>query len=257
MNINNITFPKNKKNIHIISIALHANGTSSYRDSTAIAKLCSSIWTNSNIYILTDNPSNIKINGNNIYIVHISSKQQLLIQINSIVSQINDKENLLFTMSSHGYSTSINSRINKELNGRSEYVMISNKTVMDYELFESLYDSMKPNVFSLCLIDTCHSGTMLDLEYLSYDGLTFHQTYTISKKRPLSFCISACNDNEKAGEDISNYAGWGGKLTCHFLDYISKKSSKIFNIFDFYKSIHKTFTSQSYQKSHPIISYND
>ena len=54
-----------------------------------------------------------------------------------------------------------------------------------------------------------------------------------------------------AGEDISYYGGFGGKLICIFLDYLNKNNLEIL---PFYLFVKKTFMSQKYQKSQPIFS---
>jgi hypothetical protein len=97
---------------------------------------------------------------------------------------------------------------------------------------------------------------MLDLEYLSTDGKKFIRSKTELKSRPRSVCISACADDELAGEDVSDYAGWGGKLTCQFVDYLDRSNNGIIDISKFYHQVRSTFDSQRLQKSHPIISYN-
>ena len=45
--------------------------------------------------------------------------------------------------------------------------------VLDNDIRDSFYKNMNDDCMSLCLIDTCHSGTMLDLPYYSYDGINF------------------------------------------------------------------------------------
>lgn len=117
---------------------------------------------------------------------------------------------------------------------------------------------MHESIKSLCLVDTCHSGTMLDLEYLSTDGIHFTRSNTPLQHRPLSICISACNDDECTGEDISTFAGWGGKLTCQVLDYLTTRSgSRLLYPLEMYKEIRTIFQNQRIQRTQPIISFNN
>jgi hypothetical protein len=134
--------------------------------------------------------------------------------------------------------------------------MVGGQVTFDHELFDALYSRMRTEVVSLCLIDTCHSGTMLDLEYISTDGIKFVRSAKPQVIRPFSVSISACSDFELAGEDISVYAGWGGKLMCQFMDYLNVKESGI-HILSFYSQVRKVFMHQAMQASHPIISYNN
>jgi hypothetical protein len=253
--VHTLCFPCNKSLV-VLAIALRANGSSSYRDASAIARLTSSIW-GATVTILTDVPSLLLNVPEKTKIIHVIDKKKMLSSIAGISRSLRKGTDLLFSMSSHGWSTVVAHRKLLEMNGRSEFVKVGNEMVMDYELFDSLYNEMQEDIVSLCLIDTCHSGTMLDLEFISNDGIYFTRSKTPLRSRPLSVCISACSDNETAGEDVSTYAGWGGKLTCQFLDYANLlKPSTCIKVLDFYKMISKTFSLQSQQKSHPLISYN-
>lgn len=269
--IQSVTFPKYDKNLVIIIIALSANGISSYRDCWNLTKLGSELW-NPIIHILTDNINFVKkcqeYKTPNTIIVEINSKTELLSKISKIIISIKPKSDLLFCISSHGYSATLPKRKKLEMNGKSEYVKVCGEKVFDYELFYSLYEDMKRDTNSLCLLDTCHSGTLLDLEYISSDGKHFKRSKTKHMDRSESFCISACSDNECTGEDISLNGGWGGKLMGHFIDYMyNLKSEKCkspdidstikVNVINFYLHIYSLFTHQRYQKTHPIISYNN
>jgi hypothetical protein len=259
MDIKSLLFPTSH-NLTVLCIALSANGTSSYRDAVSVVSLTHTKWDVQHTCILTDNISMIDIPEKNVDIIHVQSPKSLLYQIRNFVTlYVRENDNVLFTLSSHGYSTNQVSalRKGKELNNRSEYILVQGHPVMDYELFSALYDHMPSSVCNLCLVDTCHSGTMLDMEYISNDGgNNFHRSRTPLKKRPLSICISACNDDELAGEDISTFGGWGGKLICQFLDYIHHQKEYSFNVLNFFKIVHHTFVSQKYQHSHPVISFN-
>ena len=243
--------------ICLILVALHANGDSSYRDVSAIANLFVSTYHTDpvNICIITDNSSKITTT-HGCRIVHVTCKSELLGAVEKNSTQMDENTHLIFSISAHGYSKVVSRRSSYELNGRTEFIRIRGDCVLDIELFQALYGPMKKSVKSLCLVDTCHSGTMLDLEYLSTDGEIFRRSRTPLDQRPDSVCISACNDNEYAGEDISDYAGWGGKLTCQFLDYLSVKPIRILYPLKMYKRIHDVFSRQSSQRTHPIISFN-
>jgi hypothetical protein len=65
MNITSFKFPTSnrKKNISILSIALSANGTSSYRDTVSIVSLTCTKWSVNHVCVLTDNVSMIKVSN--------------------------------------------------------------------------------------------------------------------------------------------------------------------------------------------------
>ena len=224
-------FPKRDK-VYVIAIALHANGTSSYRDANSIVKIAKERW-NAETVIITDNPR--LVNGE---CVGITKKEDFLEKIEECVKTHSKSHDLLFTLSAHGYSC-----------GRFQYIKVKGGNIFDTEIRDAFYKYVDKSCLSLALIDTCHSGTMFDLPLMSSDGEVFRKMMSSSLDCE-SYCISACNDNELAGEDISDYGGWGGKLISLFLDYVKDK----IDIMKFYKYTYKTFTSQSVQRSHPVLS---
>ena len=255
LKIETILFPSSSQ-VYVIIVALLANGMSSYRDASSVARITTLKW-KATVIIFTDRPGNIALGTPNLSITvqRVKTAKDLLSGIDQYVASLPPICSLLFTISAHGYSTIVPKRVCMEINGRSEYVTIDDQRVMDYELFDALYERMSHGIDSLCLIDTCHSGTMLDLEYMSTDGRSFVRSKTILQPRPFSVCISACSDDELAGEDVSAFGGWGGKLICQFLDRLH--SNHHIEVMAFYRRIRQLFTSQSSQASHPVISYNE
>jgi hypothetical protein len=175
-----------------------------------MARLMTERFHTCNVTILTDKPQRFsKILSSNVHVYGMYNKEDCLHYIDRTVTQLPKGSDLLFLVSAHGYSVSaVGIHKDRELNGKTECLHVGNDILYDYELFHSLYDGMAMDTKSLCLIDTCHSGTMLDLEYLSCNGGTsFHRSRQPLVRRPLSVCISACSDS---GEDISNFGGWEG-----------------------------------------------
>lgn len=229
-------FPTSKQ-CTVIIVALTANGESSYRDAKHISELTSKKW-NGTQHIISDRKM---VPG----CILVSNKLELLKEITYLVSRSMDAD-ILFCISAHGYS-----------NSKDQYLRVGSDIVLDHELRFAFYETMNPNILSLCLIDTCHSGSMMDLPYCSRNGTTFEKDIlsfpgTIPSN---SYCISACSDSELAGEDISDSYGWGGKLICKFLDYLNAHDS--INIFEFYQHVLAVFSRQSEQRSHPILSRSD
>lgn len=263
MNIRSFSFPtQNAKNVCVLCIALAANGSSSYRDAISIVTLARQKWIAQQMCIITDNPARFPPMLTGVSIIHVSSAIDVLHNIEEFVKKNNMStadNNLLFTLSAHGYSMCATpARKAKEMNRRSEYIQVNQQKIYDYQLFSALYKHMHSGVYSLCLIDTCHAGTMLDMEYLSRNGgLSFQRSKTILKQRPFSVCISVCNDNETAGEDISAFGGWGGKLICWFLDHVHTNGPFSFHVLTFFSKIYNIYTTQKTQRTHPVISYNE
>ena len=249
MDIYSYEFPQ-KKHVSTLAIALQANGASSYRDACNICRLANEKW-NSSTLIICDSLLHINNIPGTTQVILVKSKQELLGEIKRFVKSLIGCD-LLFSLSAHGYGTRHGHNLKYELNGQSEFVKVNGCPVMDYELAVALYTEMAPDIHSLCLVDTCHSGTMLDLEYISTDGEIFNRSRIPDRIRPFCFSISACGDYEMAGEDISTYGGWGGKLISFFLDYVGEK----IHVMKFYKNLRHAFLTQTNQRSHPVISYN-
>lgn len=233
-------FPSRK--VLVIAVSLAANGTSSYRDANNIIKISKEKW-EAETLILTDNTKNIKGPS-----VKIKNKNHFLSTLEEQAKKYSKTYDILFTISAHGYSR----RGSNEVDNRDEYIRVNGQHVLDHEIRNSFYKNMDDSCLSLCLVDTCHSGTMLDLPWASMDGKNFKKTEQKLIIKTNSFCISACNDTELAGEDISDFGGWGGKLVCIFLDYFNKNNN--IDIVKFYIFVSKKFSSQKYQRSHPILS---
>jgi hypothetical protein len=253
--LRNFRFPATAR-LYTLIICLSANGDSSYRDATSVARLVTEQF-GSQVLILSDNAHRRFDVPPGVQVHVLKDKADCLDQIDKYVRTLPGQAELLFVLSAHGFSKMASaSHRSTELNGRTEYVRVHGTPLFDYELFPALYDHMRQDTRSLCLVDTCHSGTMLDLEYLSKNGGEhFQRSKQILQPRPLSVCISACDDEELAGEDVSLYGGWGGKLVCQFLDYVGRQQVPI-EVLAFHRYVFQTFQQQSSQRSRPILSYN-
>jgi hypothetical protein len=227
-------FPTPLKPVTVIIVALQANGESSYRDAKHLMAQTRLAWPGSQSFVFSDRAGD---DGK-----HISNKVDLLREISKLVRKTSATSDILFCLSAHGYAHS-----NKQ------FVRIGVDRVFDHELHDALYDPMHVSCLSLCLVDTCHSGSLMNLPFCSTDGVHFLKDQNSPENvKPQSFCISACSDSELAGEDISDTYGWGGKLMCQFLDYLTVHPT--FHIYQFYENVQFVFSKQSQQKSHPVLS---
>jgi len=243
----NILFPLTDS-VHVLCISLASNGTSSYRDAENISHLTSTKW-NAKTTIFTDKPDYFSGLHNTLVV----KPATLQASLRCYVQALPDHCSLLVAVSGHGYSTHVPSKSKYELNHRNEYIRYGHCRVFDYDLTDLLCTNMKPGIDCLYLVDTCHSGTMFDLPYLSIDGgRTYkHSNYTTCSPVASILCISACNDNEQAGEDISTYGGWGGKLISYFLDRLNDSDLDLYSLCT---DVHRLFSTQKRQRTHPIIS---
>lgn len=143
---------------------------------------------------------------------------------------------VLLYISGHGYQAREEKWINKvaaaaavdgaareEEDGMDEYIRLAGGTrVLDDELREKFYNVwIRWNKRShgsafVAVVDTCHSGTMLDFEHKVSPSSCSVQT--IQPRQFRSLCISSCLDSGAAACDIGQTSGFGGAMTVHMLD---------------------------------------
>jgi hypothetical protein len=233
--VTQFVFPSEQK-VSLLTVALPANGTSAQRDAESLGRLARTKW-GAHVQVLTDQ----------------GGKQGFLETLRQFGR---GGGSLLFTMSAHGYGTRApEARRAAEPDGQSEYVLVQGQRVYDFEILEALFDGIpQEQTQVLCLVDTCHSGTMLDFPGFTADGgRTFHGA--LRSGGPPAACVSACSDSELAGEDISAFGGWGGKLTAAFLDFVHPLQQPV-HVLTFYQQVFQQFSQQKYQRSHPVLGYS-
>jgi hypothetical protein len=127
----------------------------------------------------------------------------------------------------HGYQEKSTSD-NHEIDGMDEYIKSRSGKITDDDLFDIFVRNECVNLSAV--IDTCHSGTMLDIN---------------RKKSTKNHCISisACRDEQLAMCDVGNICGFGGSLVIQLIDN------------DFLKYF-INFDIQNIKKSYRIISRN-
>lgn len=140
---------------------------------------------------------------------------------------------ILLMISTHGYCVHHTSSFNgtsggggkvgaeecKEDSGCDESIHLNGEIIIDDELHNAIVSPLKsPGISLLTLVDTCHSGTMLDLPFWTID---MQHSVVDGKVDPscLStiYSISACSDSESSMDDVSMF-GFDGGLIAAFLD---------------------------------------
>ena len=109
-------------------------------------------------------------------------------------------DTVLILVSAHGYQTV--SKTDEETDYLDEYISYNDGIILDNELNSLLASKLSKTKRTFCLGDTCHSGTLFD----------------INDTIPNVFSLSACLDDQNAFIDIGNNVGFGGALTVHLLD---------------------------------------
>jgi hypothetical protein len=239
--------------VSVIFVALSANGASSYRDAHSVVKLCSARWQVVGCDILTDRPELIPTTDlpKRVRVHRVASNQSLTTTLSNTLRGAPGDSKILFCISSHGYIATT-SHAPHEVSGYSEYVRVGSESFFDFELTKLLAECTPRTCTLFALLDTCHSGTLIDMPFLSTDGVSMRQA-NCERGMPMpGVCISACSDTELNGEDISDYGGWGGKLMCAFLDSLATNSTVAW--LGLYQHVRTVFTAQRSQRSHPVFS---
>lgn len=119
--------------------------------------------------------------------------------------QVKKGDSVVVMISGHGYQKRSND--GKEKDGMDEYISYGGGIIEDGQL-RSFIESILPHEPEriVCLIDTCHSGTMFDLDQITYPHPS---TKLIS--------LAACQDHQLDSCDLSS-VGFGGSLTVHLLE---------------------------------------
>ena len=131
---------------------------------------------------------------------------------------------LFFYFSGHGSYTY--DRNGDETDRRDEMIISSDQQgVLDDDLKTILSTSMKRDITVICLFDSCHSGTMLDLKYNYLDSNNYDK-YTENDK--VSECegnvimISGCMDSQTSAEALIDGKAQGA-MSWSFIESINKK----------------------------------
>ena len=239
--------------VSVVVLALHANGNSSYRDAAAISRVFKKQYKIPCTILSDTNIIPDKAPGTTL--MFADTKTTLISSLRTSISQVGTGRTLILFISAHGYTH----RYPAKERGYVDYLKLGHEVITNTELHYLVFASIQEGVKLLGIIDTCHSGHMLDLEYASSDGVMFQTTANKTIMGGLGTAryasISACRDDEVTGEDVSLSGGWGGKLVGHFLDALPRHGCT-FNLLAFYKEIHHIFTTQKWQRTHPIISYS-
>jgi hypothetical protein len=149
----------------------------------------------------------------------ISSKIDFLQRLRSYASTLKLDHNHLFVLSCHGYSGPLDRR-QSESDGRNEYIHVMGQTVLDDELFDHLVQHVPTQSTLYTIVDTCSSGTMLDLPYRIDSNGNITNENKLNCKGGQVYCWSACNDHQSDPDDLSTRYGYSGGLSAYVLDHV-------------------------------------
>lgn len=130
--------------------------------------------------------------------------------ISTLKSLLQPHKKIVVSISGHGYSgiQDVN-----ESDNRGEYIQAS-RIIRDDELFHIF--NLPSDI--LILVDTCHSGTMIDLPLvMNSDGSYRQENKNITRGNIIS--ISSVSDSQLSMDSFSTY-GFGGNLISNYIDFV-------------------------------------
>lgn len=173
-------------------------------DITLIQKLLISDYgyNSENTYFMVESSKNLDL---------IPTKQNILNQINKIIPIIKSGDILIFYYSGHGSQipdTSNSEKNNPDTPGYDDCICpcdfskYPNQTgfITDLELKKLLVDRIPKGAKLRAFFDACHSGTILDLEFVWLQNSEFFQEYKPDKLSDDVLSISGCRDNQTSAD---------------------------------------------------------
>lgn len=181
-----------------------------------------------NTFVLSvSEPSKLKMKDNYNY----DYLKNYIYNFNRFCDEIKDGDSAFIMISGHGYQKY--DHTGKEKDGMDEYISYNQGVITDTEIYELLIKKIKNKCKRVvCLSDTCHSGTMFDLDINNSENKNFNVV-----------SLSGCQDSELSSCDISE-VGFGGSLTVHLLS-INDSLYKLLNsdIEEIKRDVHENLKS--------------
>jgi hypothetical protein len=152
------------------------------------------------------------------------TKDVILTEIQTLLVQSQPLDTIILHFSGHGISIADND--NDENDKKDECIVpIDMSIITDDELNNLLYTYLKPGVFLFCLLDSCFSGTVLDLKYTWISSSTpIQKNNDKPQPRGKIIMISGSRDDQTSADAFINKI-YSGALTRAFLDTYSASSS--------------------------------
>lgn len=134
---------------------------------------------------------------------------------------------LWFQYSGHGYY--FRDRDGDEKDGYDECLVTSdNYAIMDDYLRSQLINRVRADSKLFCLMDCCHSGTILDLQYKYLPSPSRRRMFQENKHATKSnvWALSGCRDDQESADAEFSKNEWAGALTKNFMESLKKFSYK-------------------------------
>jgi hypothetical protein len=171
-----------------------------------------------NVLTLTDNTTDAS---------RIPNRQNILNSFSTLVSKAENEDftELWFSYSGHG--TYYTDASNDETDGRDELLCpvdyATSGFITDDVVYSSLASKVPASAQLFCLMDCCHSGTILDLPYLYSTSLSTNNTHQCAAQ---VISISGCRDDQTSADAYMG-SDYEGAMTWSFINALSNANFNI------------------------------
>lgn len=185
---------------------------------------------------------------------HKTSKNSMIVKLYELAlkSWSDELERVIISFSGHGsYVTDNNG---DETDGKDEGICPSDCTVsgliIDDELLKIL-NMFNPMTRVYVIMDSCHSGSMLDLPYNSTGA---SDTNVGADIKPHIIMISGCTDPQTSADAyIQKTSKFGGALTTSIIDVLTEDEDMSLGLLEFHEKLTKKIIEGKYPQR-PVLS---
>ena len=184
-----------------------------------------------------------------------TTRENILKSIDWLVKKADEGfGSLWFQYSGHGYY--FKDQNGDELDGMDECIVTcDNYAILDDEFRANLVNKLRGDARLFCIMDCCHSGTMLDLRYkYKKDGNRMVMDNNVKPTCNI-IALSGCRDDQESADALFE-EGWAGALTKCLLDTLKKFNYKP-KLFEMLRDIHNQLNEYKFGQVPQLTSSKD
>lgn len=161
---------------------------------------------------------------------------------------------LWFQYSGHGYY--FKDKNGDEADGYDECIVTSdNYVILDDEFRSELVNKLRSDTQLFCLMDCCHSGTMLDLRFKYKPNKNRVELENNIKPNANIIALSGCRDDQ-VSNDAWFTSSWAGALTHNFLSVL-KEHNYVPNLFVLIKELKEKLEKDNFTQIPQLTCSNE
>lgn len=156
------------------------------------------------------------------------TKENIIKELENFLSTSLENDILYFHYSGHG--SNIDDKSNDEVDKKDETIVSKDlQNITDDQLADIIRKTLPKNRTLIAVLDSCHSGTVLDLKYnveksIKTDKLSISENIQYSDFDPNIIMISGCRDSQYSEECLTS-TGVNGLMTWALYETITKNNN--------------------------------